>query len=373
LYQQLFAPLREALVGVTHQLVVPDDVLLPLPFGVLITDASGNAYAQLATLYRHRQRRAPTPAELATYADVAWLAKDYALTVLPSATALRTLRHLPRPSVPAHEPLVGFGDPVLVGTTACSQHRDIMLPTRRTDTTLEAVRHLCPLPHTRAELHAMAQALGADPAQALYVGAQATRPMVHALNQSGRLGTAQVLAFSTHGLIAGAVTKGSQPALVLTPPVSASAEDDGLLSLDEIVQLALPATEWVILSACNTAAADGSGEGLSGLVRAFFFAGAPALLVSHWSVDVQATAALMTAIFRYYGDAPERSRAEALRQGMLAMLAQAKEERAYFAHPFAWAPFFLVGEGASTVTGNAGLEHSQESAANRPSPQQREE
>lgn len=122
-------------------------------------------------------------------------------------------------------------------------------------------------------------------------------------------------------------------------------EDDGLLSLDDVVSLKLVSTDWVILSACNTGAADGSGEGLSGLARAFFFAGAPTLLVSHWSVDDRATQALMTEVFRRWAAKSSASRADALRQGMLALMQRAQGPTAYFAHPFAWAPFFLVGEG----------------------------
>src|SRR5206468_778861 len=83
-------------------------------------------------------------------------------------------------------------------------------------------------------------------------------------------GKARVLAFATHGLLVGEVTGLTQPALVLTPPATPSAEDDGLLSLDDILELKLPHTDWVVLSACHTAAGDGSGEGLSGLARAFF-------------------------------------------------------------------------------------------------------
>jgi CHAT domain-containing protein len=81
------------------------------------------------------------------------------------------------------------------------------------------------------------------------------------------------------------------------------------------------------------------------LARAFFFAGAPTLLVSHWSVDDRATQALMTQVFERYAKDPSMPRSEALRQGMLALMAQAQGPTAYFAHPFAWAPFFLVGEG----------------------------
>jgi len=133
--------------------------------------------------------------------------------------------------------------------------------------------------------------------------------------------------------------------LVLTPPEKPSEKDDGLLDLEDIVRLKLDNTDWVILSACNTAAADGSGEGLSGLVRAFFFAGARSLLVSHWSVEDKATQSLMTEIFQRYAKDKTVARSEALRQGMLTLMAKAKGKTSYFAHPFSWAPFFLVGEG----------------------------
>ena len=118
--------------------------------------------------------------------------------------------------------------------------------------------------------------------------------------------------------------------------------------MDEVLQLRLPSTDWVILSACNTGGGDGSGQGLSGLARAFFYAGAKSLLVSHWSVDDQATQVLMTEIFQRYAQQKTMSPAEALQQGMLAIMSQAEgAEYAYYAHPFAWAPFFLVGEGST--------------------------
>jgi CHAT domain-containing protein len=88
------------------------------------------------------------------------------------------------------------------------------------------------------------------------------------------------------------------------------------------------------------------GEGLTGLARAFFFAEARSLLVSHWSVEDRATQTLMTEVFRCYSKDPTLSRAEALRQGMPALMVQAEGGTAYFAHPFAWAPFSVVGEGS---------------------------
>jgi hypothetical protein len=68
--------------------------------------------------------------------------------------------------------------------------------------------------------------------------------------------------------------------LVLTPPAEPTELDDGLLTVSEVAGLTLDA-EWVIMSACNTAGSrETDAEALSGLARAFFYAGARALLVS---------------------------------------------------------------------------------------------
>src|SRR5262249_30067084 len=103
----------------------------------------------------------------------------------------------------------------------------------------------------------------------------------------------QIVHFATHGLLASETKEATgslaEPALVLTPPSTATESDDGLLTASEIARLKLNA-DWVVLSACNTAGggSTASGEALSGLARAFFYAGARALLVSDWAVDSDA-------------------------------------------------------------------------------------
>ena len=131
-----------------------------------------------------------------------------------------------------------------------------------------------------------------------------------------------------------------EPALVLTPPDKATEEDDGLLTASEIAQLKMDA-DFVILSACNTAAGEeGNAEGLSGLAKAFFYAGARSLLVSHWPVESKAATKLTTTLFKNLKDNPNLSRAEAFRRSMMS-LASVPET----SHPFFWAPFSVVGEG----------------------------
>jgi CHAT domain-containing protein len=316
-----------------------------VPFGVLLTNAEGEADRLLSKLVE--QKRVPDPVELAEYKNLSWLARDYALTVLPSATSLKALRQIARARGKDPEPFIGFGDPVLQGHVI---GRGARMPVVRSRGVADELRALAPLPGTRDELLAIARVLGADPTRALYLGPRATKPEVTELNAAGRLGNTRVLSFATHSLLAGEIRGNRQPALVLTPPPAVTEQDDGLLSLDDIVALRLDNTDWVVLSACNTGAGDGSGEALSGLARAFFFAGAPTLLVSHWSVSDRGTQALMTRVFEQYAKDPSMSRAEALRRGVQTLMAQAQGAEAYFAHPFVWASFFLVGEGWEAQT-----------------------
>ena len=199
------------------------------------------------------------------------------------------------------------------------------------------VRKLGRLPESADELRALAKALNA-PATSIHLGAAATERAV----KTADLMRFRNLAFATHGLMAGEFKGLAEPALVLTPPEQGSNLDDGLLTASEISQLKLDA-DWVILSACNTAAPDGTpgADGLSGLARAFFYAGARSLLVSHWAVDSNATAALTSRLFDAITNGAPK--AEALRRSMIALMEQA--DKPHFAHPAFWAPFVVVGEG----------------------------
>jgi CHAT domain-containing protein len=126
----------------------------------------------------------------------------------------------------------------------------------------------------------------------------------------------------------------------------------GLLKMEDILTLRLNA-DWVVLSACNTAGGRGAGaEAISGLGRAFFYAGARALLVSNWPVETTSARALTTELFRRQAVNPSLSRAQALQQTLNALIdrggyvdAQTKQTVFSYAHPIFWAPFSLVGDG----------------------------
>ena len=139
---------------------------------------------------------------------------------------------------------------------------------------------LARLKDTADELTAVAQKLGAQ-ATDIYLRENAAETNV----KRKPLADYRVVYFATHGLVAGDVKELAEPSLALTLPKEPTIEDDGLLTASEVAQLKLNA-DWVVLSACNTIAGDRPGaEALSGLARAFFYAGARALLVSHWPVS----------------------------------------------------------------------------------------
>jgi CHAT domain-containing protein len=120
--------------------------------------------------------------------------------------------------------------------------------------------------------------------------------------------------------------------------------DDGFLTASEIASLKLDA-DWVILSACNTAGSSGeTAEALSGMARAFFYAGARALLVSHWEVGSDAAVKLTTRAMAALKANPKIGRAEAFRIAMVDLMERGTLAEA---HPSLWAPFVVVGEGAA--------------------------
>ena len=321
LYRKIFQPVEPLLEGLRHLFVVPDGALQSLPLGVLVMEESAGDFT-----------------DFSGYKQTQWLARRYAVTTLPSGSALRALRRFAK-RARATRPFLGIGDPQLKGKTGSRRGSKLAsLFTARGTADVEAVRKLASLPDTAEELEALRMALGAGDG-ALLLGKQATETRV----KQAPLADYKVLAFATHGLVAGELTGLAEPALVLTPPDEGSELDDGLLTASEIAQLKLDA-DWVILSACNTAVPDGTpgAEGLSGLAKAFFYAGSRTLLASHWPVDSQAAVQITTRMLREAAK-PGVGRSEAHRRAMVSLIED--EERPYFAHPIFWAPFVVVGEG----------------------------
>ena len=205
------------------------------------------------------------------------------------------------------------------------------------------------LPDTADELRSIAVALGVDPAKTLKLGKDANERVV----KTTKLSSYRIVAFATHGLMADDIDGLNQPALALTAPKVAGIDGDGLLTMEEILGLKLNA-DWVVLSACNTGAGSGAGaEAASGLGRAFFYAGARALLVTNWSVHSQSARELIADVFRRQAADAKLTRAQALRQAMMGLIDgpgfvdDSGKTLFTYAHPLFWAPYSIIGDGGT--------------------------
>jgi CHAT domain-containing protein/Tfp pilus assembly protein PilF len=332
---------------------------------------------------RVAQDGAPYFIKLADYRRVAWLGAHQPITVLPSVASLKALRQFAKASH-ATKPYLGIGNPLLdgpderyaklAGDARDKQHCSKTLSRRiafaathpiagfaklfrGSNADIEEVRLLTPLPETADEVCEVGRCFGV-PERDILLGGRATETMLKELSEQGKLADYAIVHFATHGALTGQVQGSAEPGLILTPPpkgttdVKALERDDGFLTASEISTLRLDA-DWVVLSACNTAAGDNlGGEALSGLARAFFYAGARTLLVSHWAVDSDATVKLIRTAFANLNAFPGIGRAEAMRRAMAGLILGSQDLET---HPSYWAPFVVVGEGRASIPSSKSL------------------
>ncbi len=324
LYRALLAPFEAELANSQHLIVSTSGQLARLPFAVLTRRAGG--------------------------AEPAWLIRDIAISQVPSANGWLALRKLNQKGI-APEPMVAWGDPSFdlksaaptnapstVRAVAVSRSLNGSARTILDESAYVAYSKIPPLPETRDEVMQLARILNANPKQDLVLGPEATRASVLKHSASGQMARKQVVVFATHGLLAGDLPQLNQPALAMA--ATPDPNDSPLLTLEDVLGLRLNA-DWVVLSACNTAGADGKAEeALSGLARGFFYAGGRSLLVTHWAVETVSAMNLTTKTMAAYQTNPSIRRAQALRLAMLDTMGNPT-----FKHPTFWAPYALVGEG----------------------------
>jgi CHAT domain-containing protein len=352
IYKQIMLPVESGWKTEKDLVVIADGPLAQLPFSLLPTKPY--SLSQTSALMFDEYRTVP------------WLARSHSVTVLPSVASLQALQATATTTT-ERRPFVGFGDPFFSSIQAFEADKEQAIQvasntgTRGIPISLRSVPNtravdsatlsLLPrLPDSRPEIQAIAKVLGADPAQDIYLGREASEQNVKTKDLSGY----KVISFATHGLVSGDLNGLNQPALALSSPdVTGNKNNDGLLTMGEVLGLKLNA-DWVVLSACNTASGDGQGaEAISGLGRAFFYAGSRALLVSNWPVHSAATTELMTTLFEKQANDNTLNRAEALRQTRIDLIDNAVFKTAdgkaafSYAHPIFWAPFTIVGDGGS--------------------------
>jgi len=354
IYAKLIKPVEEGWKGARDLLFVVDNPLNLLPLSVLTTVPSTQDKGK-GELF-------------ASYRQVPWLIRKASITMLPSVSSLIPLRTYVA-GEKTRKSFIGFGDPVFspdqfarLKTEEKTERKsqDAHIKVRGIRLTAKGglddaklvsthLENLNRLPDTAEEIETIARVLEADPQRDVFLREKASTHLVKTMDLSDR----RIIAFATHALVPGDLDGLDQPALALSSPRITGDREDGLLTMAEIMKLKLDA-DWVILSACNTGAADGAGaEAISGLGRAFFYAGTRAILASMYPVETTSARKLVTKLFELQKKDRTLTRARALQESMLELInspglidENSGKIVASYAHPLFWAPFVLVGDGS---------------------------
>jgi CHAT domain-containing protein/tetratricopeptide (TPR) repeat protein len=308
LFRDLLEPAGKLLVGKQKLIIVSSGILHYLPFEVLLTKGEDKA---LATM---------------TAARLPYLLRDYAISYVPSAAVLASLRNRPAKSTVGNS-FLAFADPVYGDLTESPP--GLTQPNVSDAFGDQRPWRLGRLIETRREVEQISALFPKDQVS-LLLREQASEENA---KTAGRFNQFRFVHFATHGLLN--EENPSHSGLILN--LESKQSEDGLLQAYEIFNLKLNA-DLVVLSGCETGLGrDVKGEGLVGLSHAFFYAGTPSLVVSLWKVQDRSTADLMVNLYREIGRT--QTKAEALRQAKLRLIQQGR-----YADPHYWAPFVLTGD-----------------------------
>jgi CHAT domain-containing protein len=365
LYAELIKPIEMGWKSATELIVVASGPLGQIPLDLLPTDRVNPRVEKDLLFSRYR--------------SIPWLIRKVSVTSVPSVSSLVSLRTVPAGD-PKRKAFVGFGDPVFSkaqmakipsqlasvdtliekgkGTMPLIASRGMKVKVRgirisekgnldKQEITSSQLSQLQRLPDTAEEIRSIAQVLNADMERDVFLGKEATKHRIKTMDLTDR----KIIAFATHALVPGDLDGLDEPALALSSPEVTGDKEDGLLTMGEIMKLKLNA-DWVILSACNSGASNGAGqEAISGLGRAFFYAGTRSLLVTLWPVETTSAKKLVTGIFKAQKTDDTLSRSQALRKSMLHLMDDESfvdettgKIAASYAHPLFWAPFIIVGD-----------------------------
>lgn len=320
IYRLTFGQVAPQLAGISTVVWYGDGPLGAVPPGVLVTRPPP---ATTAT----------TPAE---FKALSFLVDAHAFAVLPDLSLFPVLRDKPAP-VRQMASFLGVGAPLLAADEIDGARR-----ARAYDLAGgldgQALADLPKLEESVDEMKALAALFG-EPRSTLWLGPAADEKALAATD----LRRFKTIAFATHGFLADEVANVREPSLMLALQPGATDRFDGILTTTEVAGLDLDA-DLVILSACNTAGADGRprADTFTGLTQAFFTAGARSLMASHWPVmsgaAVQLSVGTVERVVR--GTVPL---ARSLQEAVQAVRRDAANP--IESHPSYWGPFVIVGDG----------------------------
>jgi CHAT domain-containing protein len=350
LYQRLFSNVSTEIKNAKHLITVPTGALLSLPYGLLVTEDPSLIAQQDAPAREGKTTQRGVVEVIGKdgtrrdYTNVAWLAKTGAISLAPSVRSFVDLRRVDRSR--ATKALVGFGDPVPFPKILPKEVR-LNLPKDCRENPNRVEEYLSSLQELKGSKKELSNISGMFPAGStdLVLSKEFTEQKV----KTYPLQDYRIVYFATHGLLPGALQCQPEPSLVTSPSDSTREGDEGLIDASEILHLKLDA-DLVVLSACNTggpgAEKEIRGESLSGLARAFFFAGARSVLASHWYLPDEETAGLMIDTFKnLYNQSDPKGLTIALNLAQRELM-----NDQLTSHPFYWAGFSLVGNGARSVS-----------------------
>lgn len=290
----------------SHLLIIPDGILHHLPFETLVIEKP-----------------------ISPEAEPDYLISQFEISYAPSASvALFLKKHLASHKWPME--LLALADPVF-------NYKDSLAPGIADSMNLKFASFsqelyrdfkLNPLEYSRSEVEKISN-LYSSTKQKLLFGDAAREEEI----KNENLTRYKKLHFSTHGILDEQYP--ARSAIVLT--LDGDPAEDGYLQMHEVFNLNLSA-DLVVLSACQTGLGQlVKGEGIIGISRAFFYAGASSILVSLWHVDDKTTAEFMVNF--YQNLEAGMSKSQALQQVKTQFISRADRE----CHPFYWAPFVLTG------------------------------
>ncbi len=321
LYRLVFEPVAKALQGMTDVLWYGHGPLGAVPPPVLVT----------APPVKPKLRTA------AEFAATRFLVDRHAFAALADLSLFPWQRDR-APLQRSNERLLGVGAPLLTADEIAGRPRAKSYELAG-GLDGKALSELPKLAESVDEMKGLAAVVGESNAT-LWLGPDASEKRF----VGDALRSYPLIALATHGFLPGEVRDVPEPALMLALDATRQDRFDGILTSREIASLQLDA-DLVILSACNTASADGRprAEAFTGLTQAFFTAGARSLMVSHWPVMSGAAVQLSVGTLERaekQGLSLSRSLQQAMQAARKAGAASPIES-----HPSFWGPFVIVGDG----------------------------
>ncbi|MCK4944487.1 MAG: CHAT domain-containing protein, partial [Candidatus Aminicenantes bacterium] len=303
IYQELISPVKDKLVNFNKVIIVPDGNLHYLPFEALIIpdSSSKNKY----------------------------LVEDLQISYAPSASSLLNLKKRKKELNPRMD-FLAFADPVYTFKKKPGKEKKADWIFR--EFCLDQGFNLSPLQYSGEEVKQIAKLIKKENRE-IYTRQDAREENLKKIT----LSDFKIIHFATHGLFDEKIPQRSS--IVLT--LDEDPKEDGFFQVREIYNSKLN-SDLVVLSACQTGKGKlEKGEGVSGLSRAFLYAGAQSVLVSLWNVNDKATSKFMEYLYKYL--IAGKSKKEALQKAKIRMI------RSKYNHPFYWAAFVLIGDGESSV------------------------